>query len=234
MKKILAAALACAVSSFATWDYFPIQDAGKGEARLGVNFDMPAEKFKALSIDADVRFSVIEGLEAAAFFNIPLAAWEDGDSVDDVTGLQQPVLGVRYLLPMGLGVFADLTLPFSVGDHYGDDLDLDAGVQFSTELGSELSIGSEVGIRNLITDGPMDLAIGVEGRYSLGSISPWFGAEFLIGVGDDAADLGINPFLGLTFDISETLDANVGATFGLGDRYGDTPIWINANVVLGF
>ncbi|MCL2101899.1 MAG: hypothetical protein FWH22_09345, partial [Fibromonadales bacterium] len=80
-----------------------------------------------------------------------------------------------------------------------------------------------------------DLNIGVEFQYSLGSITPCAGTEFLIGVGNDANDLGINPFAGFTIDINEKFAADAHVYLGIGDRYGDDmPITISANFFLNF
>jgi len=241
MKKILAAALLCTVSAFATWDYFPIKEAGKGEAKLGLGFDKIGD-FSGLGLNAKARFSVIEGLEAALFLNVPLA-------LDYDAGLSQPAIGLRYWLPFGLGIFADVTLPFHSFDGAAP-LGIYPGIQYSTEFTSELSLGTELGVvipfENSDTKFKpgMDLKFGFELDYAIGSITPFIGSDFLFGLTKpqvdgndfgDAAKLGINPFLGVIYGISETLAADAGVSFGLGDRYpGDTPIWITANVSLSF
>ncbi|MDR2579780.1 MAG: hypothetical protein LBC85_02150 [Fibromonadaceae bacterium] len=235
MKKVLAIALLCAVSSFATWNYFPVKDAGKGEVKVGTSYGMDGDWSK-LGLKASARYGIIQGLEAAVTFPFVLShsAEINGIDLERPTGMAQPILGVRYWLPMNLGFFADLDLPFSGDNFDDDDLGLTVGAQYFMNLTNELSLGSEVGIGDLLSDGSMDLKIGVEFDYSLGSITPWVGADVLIGIGDDAEDLGIEPFVGASFEINEMLAADINLSFGLGDRYNDTPITISASVSLNF
>ena len=63
LKKIVLAAALAATASFATWNYFPVQEAGKGQAELGFTYGMPAEKVSTGDLFAGVRFTVIQNLE---------------------------------------------------------------------------------------------------------------------------------------------------------------------------
>jgi len=243
MKKVLAAALFCAVSSFATWDLFPAQDAGKGEAKLGFAYGLPAEKMSGMALNLGARYSIIEGLEAGLMLNkddggFVLSCSFDSESCEDAgigknTGLNQPIIGVRYWLPMGLGIAVDVTLPFGGKDLVGDDpqLGLDAGVQFSTKINDQLSIGSEA-ILNIINNSGKDYSAGmnlnlaVEADYSIGSSTPFLGIDLQQGLtkGDkaEADKLTLGLSVGYTHDISESMYAQVGYWMGLvGDAYKD-------------
>jgi opacity protein-like surface antigen len=265
MKKVLVAALVCAVSSFATWDYFPIKDAGKGEVKAGVGYLINAEgndKVNVFGIEAGARFSVIQGLEVAVFTQFPMSQSSNGDSCEENETLSiicppsmtQPAIGLRYWLPMGLGIALDITLPFQ-GDFFGGNdaasLGFRPALQYSTNLTPELSLGSEVGLDIGLENGNkktpgMELGIGVELDYSLGMVTPFVGADLALGltkpktdvagteVEGDAAKMGIDIGLGAIFAINDTFGADVSAIFGLGERYEKMPITIAAHFSLNF
>ena len=136
MKQVFIAVLAfCAASSFAhtgfAWDPLHVLDAGEGEVSVGTDYEKHGDH-GGLVFNAGVSYGIIEGLEAAITFPFY--------HHDDETGFGQPALGVRYWLPIDLGFFANLALPFAgVGPN---DLGLTVGAQYSAELTDELSIGS--------------------------------------------------------------------------------------------
>jgi hypothetical protein len=255
MKKVLAAALLCAVSAFATWDYFPVKDAGKGEAKLGVGYFMQ-DKLSMLGLNFGARFSVIDGLEIAALLNTAPAGFGltcsyDGDDCD-ASGLRQPALSVRYWLPMGVGVAVDVDLPLVSGDNESDDANLGftPAVQYSAKFG-DLELGSQLSFYIPLENGnkytpPMELGIGLELDYSLGSVTPLIGCDFAIEVAKEKMDgkddfsadtaTGIAPYVGAVFSINDMLAADVTVGFGIGeDYYGDKmPILINANISVNF
>jgi len=247
MKKVLAIALLCAVSSFATWDKFPILGAGKGEAKAGVGYLMQDES-SAIGIEAGARFSVIEGLEVALYTLFPMSYTPGKDiKCSDLKdfglikecppSMAQPAIGVRYWLPLGLGIALDVALPFQ-GDFYGGNdaanLTLSPALQYSTNLTSELSVGAEVSLdialENKDKYAPgMELGIGVEFDYAIGNITPYIGVDVGLGLGNDKfdgnelddtkAETAIDIGLGAIFKINDSMGADIGVTYGLGDRY---------------
>jgi len=283
MKKILAVALLCsAVSSFATWDYFPVKEAGKGEAKLGFGYLMNPEgqeKWSIMAVGVDARYSIIEGLEAALFTTFPLSASgpynedksegckAEGEFVCPPT-YGPIVVGVRYWLPFGLGIALDVALPmqgdaFPVGGEkksakYATHLDFIPAIQFSTNFTPELSLGSQVsltipgeyggeeeGYEFKRKDG-MELGIGVEFDYAIGSITPYLGVDIAMGLtkGKDtekfggetketedekAAKTAIDVGLGATFDINENMSCDVGVILGFGGRYEHEEVSMDPN-----
>jgi hypothetical protein len=194
---------------------------------------------------------VIEGLETAVFLPVPLSYSYDGTSADDYAGLSTPTIGLRYWLPMGLGFFAEFVLPVDTREGMEPAMNIDAGAQFSTKFTEELAFGSELGIRIPFEDGDkykdgMILKIGVEVDYSIGSVTPYVGADFLLGLtkpqydGNDAGDakgLGILPEVGATFAISEMLGAGAYVNFLIGEDWAgkdNTPITIGALFSVNF
>jgi opacity protein-like surface antigen len=240
MKKVLAAALLCTVSSaFATWDLFPAQEAGKGEAKLGFQYGIPKEKYSTMGLNLGARYSIIEGLEAALLLNgisggYVISTSYDGEDAKQ-SGLDKPVIGVRYWLPMGLGIAVDAILPFGGKDlpWVGEEpqFGLNAGVQFSTKFTEELSLGSEalVTVINKLNkdfSNGMDLEFALELDYSLGAVTPFLGVDLQAGLskGDkqEASKMKMGLSVGTIYDISESMYADAGFWMGLtGDEYKD-------------
>jgi len=255
MKKVLTAALLCAVSAFATWDYFPVKPAGKGEVKAGVVY-MMQDKLSGLGINAGARFSVIEGLEIAAMLNFPITWSYDGDSCSDFNdsdecppSFSQPTIGLRYWLPMGLGIALDVDLPFqgkAEGDNDGANLTFTPAVQYSTKFTEELELGSQVSFSIPLENGnketpEMELGIGLELDYSLGLVTPYVGVDVALQLTKpqyDGKDIpgaktatGIIPKVGAIFTFNEMFGADAGVAFGIGEDYfgEEMPILISAN-----
>jgi len=253
MKKVLAIALLCAVSSFATWDKFPVKEAGKGEAKVGAGYLINAggkDKLSIIGATLGARYSIIEGLEASLQVPFSLSASNDGESCKEEGDAKcppsygQPTLGVRYWLPFGLGIALDLDLPlqgdaFPAGgkkdDSKGTPLNFYPTVQYSTNLTSELSVGAEVGLAIYGENSEskkqkgMDLGLGVEFDYAIGSITPYVGVDIGMGLGkakydgteidDSKAETTIDIGLGGIFKINDSMGADIGLTYGLGKGY---------------
>jgi hypothetical protein len=239
MKKVLAAALICAVSSFATWDLFPAQDAGKGEAKLGFQYAMPAEKTSAMGLNLGARYSIIEGLEASLLLGGDAGGYVISTSFDgndmEKSGLDKPILGVRYWLPMGLGIAVDAALPFGGEKIVGEEpqFGLNVGPQYSMKINEQLSFGAEALVTVINKDkankdvsNGMNLLFAVEVDYSLGAVTPWLGIDLQQGLskGDkqeaDKMAMGLN--VGTIYDISDAMYAQASYWMGLvGDVYKD-------------
>jgi opacity protein-like surface antigen len=267
MKKVLAIALLCAVSSFATWDKFPVQEAGKGEAKVGLGYLMnleATEKTSLIGASLEARYSIIEGLEAAIHLPFVLSASGPYEKPDESKSCEAagdfvcpptyapPVIGVRYWLPFGLGIALDVALPLQ-GDAYAfggmkdgaknqTSLDIIPAVQYSTNLTSELSLGSEVSLTipgeygdEIKAKDGMSLGIGVEFDYAIGNITPYVGVDVGLGLtspkvdgdskdpltGEDyeAAKTTIDIGLGAIFKINDSMGADIGVTYGIGEGY---------------
>jgi len=256
MKKVLAIALLCAVSSFATWDKFPVLGAGKGEAKAGVGYLINAggeEKLSIIGAEVGARYSIIEGLEASLYVPFSLSMSYDGESCEaDGDNLKcppsygQPSIGIRYWLPFGLGIALDVDLPLQ-GDAFpaggpkdaskGTPLNFYPTIQYSTNLTSELSVGAEVGValygensESKFKSG-MDLGLGVEFDYAIGDITPYVGVDVGLGLGNakfDGTELDdtkskttIDLGLGAIYKINDSMGADIGVTYGIGEGYKD-------------
>jgi len=245
MKKVLAAALLCAVSSFATWDMFPIQDAGKGEAKVAFGYAMPEDKLSAMGLNLGARYSIISGLEAAILLDGSAGEYGNGGYViscdydgntcpghageKEYTGLNNPIVAVRYWLPMGLGIAVDAILPFGSKAIVGDkpQFGLNAGVQYSQKFSDQLSLGSEA-LLNIINkeehggetyDMGMKLNLAVEVDYSFGATTPWVAIdlqpELSKGDKNESDDMTLGLSVGATYDINQSMYAQASFWIGL-------------------
>jgi hypothetical protein len=139
MKKVLTAALICAVSAFAAWDKFPVIERGKGEAKL--YWETGSQGSKVLD-EPDgfygIRYSPISNLEFAAYANNDYA------------------LGLRYQIISVLSAGVDVSFPLP-GAYWA----FTPNFQFSMPLTSSLTLGSNFEM-TINTEGKY---IGTESKY---------------------------------------------------------------------
>jgi hypothetical protein len=242
MKRFSALAVAillAASSSFASWDYFPPNDAGEGEAKLGFYFGMPGEKLTSIDLMLGARYTIIPGLEASVKLPLPMSfSHSDIDAIGDgYAGLAYPEIGVRYWLPLvGLGFFGDFILPVDTRDddkgYKAGDFDMVIGLQYTRGFTPLLELGTEIRLPNLINDEDFDLGIGMELDINLGIVNPFVGIELenLIRDGDMVFDL----IFGAAYGINDKIGVDAFLELGLGGYGDDTPMTIGAHVSFGF
>ena len=253
LKKIVLAAAVAATASFATWNYFPVLEAGKGQAEIGVT-DKMQDKVNQLGLFVGARYTIIQNLELG--LKLPYTIFTHNDGHDaKVDGLGNLPIMVRYQFMPILNAFVDVDLP--IGDKKvvarGDGLGVYFGVQYSQNFGM-VNFGSELGLR-IRTEGdddvspPYNLHIGLEGDFAVSQMfTPYVGADFDMYLGeythdgkelldsDASGDLGIAPYLGVNIAINPMFYVDLSAKFGIGDDYyGDkTPIWLTGKFGINF
>ena len=237
LKKIALVAALAATASFATWNYFPVQEAGKGQAEIGVT-DKMQDKANQLALFAQARYTIIQNFELGV--KVPFVIFTHWD--------------VRYQFMPIMNAFLDVTLPTCSEDLCGKDdpFGFHFGVQYSQNFGL-VNFGSELGLK-LETAGddkttpPWDLNIGLEADFAVSQMfTPYVGADIDILIGkytfdgdnygkSHTGDLGIAPFLGLNIAINPMFYVDLSAKFGIGDDYyGDkTPIWLTGKFGINF
>ena len=238
LKKIALVAALAATASFATWNYFPVQEAGKGQAEIGVT-DKMQDKANQLALFAQARYTIIQNFELGV--KVPFVIfthWDGHDLKQD--GLDEIPLMLRYQFMPIMNAFLDVTLPTCSEDLCGKDdpFGFHFGVQYSQNFGL-VNFGSELGLK-LETAGddkttpPWDLNIGLGadidiliGKYTFDGDN--YGKSH-------TGDLGIAPFLGLNIAINPMFYVDLSAQFGIGDDYyGDkTPIWLTGKLGINF
>ncbi|MDR2582975.1 MAG: hypothetical protein LBC75_05790 [Fibromonadaceae bacterium] len=163
MKKVLAAALICVASSFAAWDYFPVIEYGKGEAKFSfeqgrqANASAPGEDH-----DFKIRYSPLENLELLSQLGY--------------------TFGARFQIIPVISAGVDIGFPIP-----GTAWSFTPNVQFSTNLTEALAVGTNVQVTintedaNKDSDG-MDLSAGIEFDLTMGKSTVWVSCDFNTGL----------------------------------------------------
>jgi len=199
MKKVLAAALICAASSFAAWDYFPVIEYGKGEAKVGftqgrqgnnVQWGPGLEYFK-------IRYSPMENLEL-----LSQAGY---------------IFGARLqVVPTTLSAGIDVGFPIP-----GTNWSFTPNVQFSNPLTDVLLLGTNFQATLYTEDARgnthgVDLRAGVELDLTHGKSTIWFGCDFnREDLKNKDGGIEIVPMLGYVANPGNlSLGTNIGWAFG--------------------
>jgi len=240
MKKILAVALACTVSSFAAWDKFPVIEEGKGQVKIGTEQSRQSTEEIDGGFGVKVRYSPMANLE--------LTAQNWGDALGNYA------LGARYQILPGM---------LSAGVEVGFPLNTTAwsfkpGVQFSMELSPALSLGAGVDL-SIYTETSesagkyargMDLDGGIELDFTMGQSTIWVAFDAKAGLGTSSVDgtefkdvpmklegreLKLTPAVGYFASIKETIEVGTWVGFTIGSVNNDeaditTIVGIDASV----
>lgn len=194
-KKIALAAALVSSAAFATWDYYPVLEAGKGSVEGGLYYDWHHEWSQA-GLKVGARYSVIQNLE------ISLQSWgfqfwgetDCGGCANGGSGLRDLTLGGRFQIDPMISVFVDLNLPIGNDDYDGpgtnhpssDEIALYMGGQFSMPIKETpgLKFGTEAGIfwgfEHDDSERGLELHLGGEGSYEIpnaGGIAPYVGLQ---------------------------------------------------------
>ena len=251
-KKIALAAALAATASFATWDYFPVKEAGHGQAQISEKVHMQGKSSKDI-VELGVRYSIIQNFEAGLKVPVTVLSYYDGKN-DERNGLGNLELMLRYQFMPIMNAFLDVQFPTCSKDICGDDdpFGFHFGVQFSQKFGI-VDFGSELGLQ-LETKGedkttpPWDLNLGLEADFLVSNmLTPYVGFDFNMKLGKETrdgknegesrtGDLGISPYVGLNIDFNPMLYLGFEFRFGVGeDYYGkDTPITLTVNFGVNF
>ncbi|MCR5029828.1 MAG: transporter [Fibrobacter sp.] len=226
-KKIALAVALVAASSFATWDYYKVPEAGKGQVKGQVKYDTD-DPWSGWGINASARYVVIPNLELS-LRGLGFASWENDDSDADGAGITDFTFGVRYAIMPIVNVFVDMNLPIGdedEGSYIGtDEWGFYFGGQFtSDQFLKNLNVGAEVGTYWGFEHGDYNpglvLTTGVEAGYFIEQIglTPFVGSEFKYKLTDDEYDPD-----GTAFDWEDNQGDTqfnfwVGAAYGINDR----------------
>jgi len=211
MKKVLAAALVCAVSSFAAWDYFPVIEDGKGEAKIACEQSREGKEKKS-GPDCDdfkIRYSPMANLELMSSVGY--------------------TLGARYqIIPV---ISAGVDIGFPIPD---EGWSFTPNAQFSTSLTEALTLGTNGQVTIYTGDQGIDLSAGFELDLAIGKSTIWIGCDFNREDLDDK-DKGteIAPAIGYLASVGNlSLGTSVGMAFGkaAGHEHFKTSIGLDASI----
>ena len=111
-KKIAIVAVLAVSASFATWDYFPVLEAGKGSAEVGMYYDWHDEWSQA-GLKAGARYTLFQNFELA-LMGLGYQFWSETDCdgcYNGGDGFRDLVIGARYQVAPMITAALDLGLP---------------------------------------------------------------------------------------------------------------------------
>jgi hypothetical protein len=217
MKKILAIVLICAASTFAAWDYFPVIEYGKGEAKVSYvewrqGNGEDGRSGSGLQ-DFKIRYSPMEKLELMSKYR--------GDKLGNY------VLGARYQIMPDISAGLDFGFPIP-----STAWSVTPNAQYSMTLTEALVFGSNVGVSIYTEDSNKnkrgaDLNGGAELDLAMGKSTITFGLDINTGLTQarrnsrkrslksDNRGLEFVPKIGYVANAENlSLGTNIGLAFG--------------------
>ena len=214
IKKILITAAVAASASFATWDFLPLLEAGKGTAEAGLYYDWDDEWSQA-GINIAGRYTVIPNLE----ISIPgfgVQFWGETDCngcANGGGGLRDLTIGGRYEVAPMAAVFLDLRLPIGTHDDDGVGTTQPGSDEFAMYFGGQFHMGVKEA-PGLVFGAEAGLDWGFEHDNSERGLELHMGGE----IDYTIPNVGLTPYLGLKFKLQITEDTWEGAD---GKEYGN-------------
>ncbi len=205
-KKIVLAALLVASSSFATWDYYQLPEAGKGTVKGQFFYDSD-DPWSQWGLNVSARYILVPNLELS-LQSFGYRSWETDGS--DGAGFTDLTLGARYAVMPIVNIFLDLNLPIGSND-VSDRLSFTLGGQFSQELVPNLVLGTEAGIF---------------WGFKRHDFEPGLVMNLAAELGYTIPEYGLTPFVGLELKYKLTDDEGVNWEDNAGDN--SICLWLGA------
>jgi len=257
-KKIVLAGTLVTVSSFATWDLFPVRENHKGQVKIGASFstyEFEDRDFGAFDVYAGLRSSIYSGWEIA--FNVPYRVFTHEKGYDaEMDGVGNIGFSTRYQFIPFMNAFFDVSLP--VGDksyNEDDDWNFDVGLQYSTQFNALLNFGSQLGF-NFATKGeneeaPISMKTAVELDFKIipEEFTAYVGLDFDLFLGrftdhgyqysHDGGGVYLGPYAGVTYNFEQLDMLSVDASLRFGKcinmhDYPDNFLIVNLAFLLDF
>lgn len=262
LKKIALVAAVAASASFATYTFFPVKDAGKGQVELGAQYGW-TEHTSNMEIIAGAEYTVIQNL-AISLTNIGYQLWNDPDDCGekghedcpDNDGIKAMTVGARYQFMPILIAALDVNLPLTSEDVTGkyDPFGLYGAIQFTKEFVPNLWFGSEAGISYKFEDEHktegLGLTVQAEVDYTIANIglTPWIGAALNMRLSDveedyvvkneyGSGDKAILVWLGAGYDINPMFTVKANFIMKFADEkesMGGDWTGVNAKLAINF
>lgn len=226
-KKIATVAAIAASATFATWDYYPVLEAGKGSVEGGLYYDWDNDWSQA-GLKIGARYSIVQNLEIS-LQSFGYQFWGETDCsgcANGGSGLRDLTLGGRYQIDPMVNIFLDINLPIGSDDNDGPGTTHPSSEEIALYLGGQFSMPT----------GVAGLVFGTEAGFDWGFEHDNYerGLELHLAgeIGYTVPNTGITPFAGLKlkFQLTEdTYEDEAGHEIGKDDS-GDKQIviWLGA------
>ena len=231
-KKIALAAAVISNAAFATWDLYPVLDAGKGSVKGGLYYDWD-HQWSQSGLTTSGRFTVIQGLEVS-LQNLGYQFWGESDCagcIEGGEGLLDLNLGVRYQIVPMVNMFLDLKLPIGNDEKEFNTLPSETTPPGSDEIA--IYLGGQFSMTK-IQDAP-GLKFGAEGAFDWGFEHDKYerGLDLHISgeIGYTVPNTDITPFFGLKVKYRITNSSYDGTNKGdRGDKH--ISLWLGADAFI--
>ncbi|PWJ62551.1 hypothetical protein SAMN05720760_1121, partial [Fibrobacter sp. UWB8] len=180
LKKIALVAAVAASASFATYNFFPVGDANKGQVEIGDTYAWH-DHWSMNQVKINAKYNIMQNFELS-LQNIGYQIWNEDDRCDDTKscpdndGFKALTVGARYqFMPILIGAL-DIQLPLNSEDVVGDydPFGLYAAIQYTQEFVPNLWFGSELGFDWKFEDEKFEeglkMTIQAEIDYTIASI----------------------------------------------------------------
>lgn len=246
-KKIALVAALAASASFATYSFFPVPEANKGEVEIGAQYGWTKHSSN-MEIIAGAEYSVIQNL-ALSLTGLGYQLWDDPDDCGetghpdcpDNDGIKAMTLGARYQFMPILIAALDVNLPLTSEDVTGkyDPFGLYGAIQFTQEFVPNLWFGSEAGISYKFEDEKttegLGLTVQAEIDYTIASIglTPWIGGALNMRL-SDIEEEDVDPLTGDKYT-HKYGSGDKAILVWLGAGYAINPMFtVKANFIMKF
>ena len=257
-KKIFIATALATVSSFATWDLFPVLENHKGEAKIGTAYtvyEYENKDYSILDVYAGLRSTIIPNLEIA--FNVPYRLFTHENGYDaEMDKIGNIVYSTRYQFIPIMNAFVDVFLPVG-DDSYNEDEEwtFDIGLQFSTQFNTLLNLGSQLGFsyatEGFDDDAPIAIKAAVELDFKIipEELTAYVGTDFSLSLGafsnhdyqysHNGGDVYLAPYIGATYTFEKIEAVSIDASLKFGkhvskDSYPDIIAIANLALLYNF
>ena len=230
LKKVILAATLAASAAFATWDYYPVLEAGKGSVKGELYYDWDHDWSQA-GLGIGVRYSLFQNLEVSLqdwgyqFWG----EWDCSGCVNGGDGLRDMTIGARYQIDPMVNIFLDFHLPVGNDDNAGgattapssEEIALYLGGQFSMQVQSApgLKFGTEAGIfwgfEHDTYERGLDIHMAGEIGYTVPNIgiTPFFGLQLKFRLTESEYEREDGKEVGLDDDGNKQVNLWLGADY---------------------
>ena len=237
LKKIIFAAAITATTSFATWDYFPVLESHKGQAKIAFGSEIQDPYGKDFVVTGGVRFSPATNFEFGIQLPYTIFHLDDDNDLQTWNGTGNLMTMFRYQFLPTANAFLDIQIPTANSIIYAPDyaFAFHFGAQFSKDFGL-INLGSELGF-NIETRGedkispPCTANLGLETDFQVTSMfTPYLGIDLAMLFGkftyegenygkSHTGELGVSPFAGLSINFNSYVSLDLHGGILLGKDY---------------
>lgn len=248
-KRIILASALAIVSSFASWDLFPVLEYHKGQTRLTsiyTTYSDEGREYHALNLTLGSRYTVFPDLELALVVPYHVFSYYNGNRIG-TDGTGKIWLLTRYQFIPSMNVFADIGFPNEYECCGEDPWNFDVGLQFSRKVNRLFNFGSQLEFATQTKgegdDIPLSMYAALELDFTITEdFSPYIRTAGLLELGEysdhgyqfshGGGDLSLSSYVGVKYDFDETFSVDAATSVGRWVNVKDCPLGISVHLNL--